>query len=265
MLARGTNGTILVSDTDKSRRLYINGELQGGAFLSPGADTVDPSLIGPGPVSEAKYALGWLVAGFMHPTSEMVMVGLGAGTGAVQLLENFPQVVLTVVEIDPQIVDSAFKSFPLLDYFSDLGRLQVITADAAEFFTQRDWRWEVGMADAYTGKSYDLETSYFPQMCAACDKLYVNAIDTFAGERFVAIAHLMGKNGHLPKFFFQPNQLDDSGTINTTAVSNWVMTDDALDLQRLLQWVPFPRYTEGEVDDTRQFWKQMIASAIDLQ
>lgn len=261
MQTEGKFGTILVTDGTKSRRLYINGELQGGAYFVPGADTVDPALSGPGPVSEAKYALGWLIAGKLNPRGSLVMVGLGSGAGVTQLLANFPDVDITVIEIDPAIIAVASKCYPLLDYYADLGRLNIVEADAREYLEASDSRWDAGLADAYAGKGYDMETHYFPQLCRRCMSLYVNVISKFAGENFLKLIELMEEGGHPVSAFFQPNQMADGG-INTKVESNWLLASDDLDISDLQGWQPFPQYTEEAVGEVRRYWKQMLATGI---
>lgn len=264
MIARGKFGNITVADTPKARRLYISGELQGGAYFYPDAGTVVPGLSGPGPVSEAKYSLGWLIAGLTRPCASVVMVGLGAGTGVVQLLCNFPDIDVTVVEIDPVIVKTAFESFPLLNYYADTGRLNIVVEDAGSFFNRCSWRWDIGMADAYTGESYNLVLHYFEGLGRSVDSLYVNAIDRFGGEMFVDILELMDSVGHPVASVFQPNQLDETGTIKTGCISNWLFTDVELDTDCLRQWQPFPQYTSGEVDECREHWQQMLSASLQL-
>jgi hypothetical protein len=263
MIIRGKFGTILVTDGPKSRRLYINRELQGGALFYPGADTVAPELSGPGPVSEAKYALGWLIAGKANPMGSFLMIGLGSGAGATQLLANFPEVDLTVVEIDPAMVEAATTSFPLLNYYADQGRLNIVVQDAKDFFEEHDWQWDAGLADAYTGQSYDLETGYFPGLCRSCLSLYVNVIGKFADDAFLRVADLMDEYGHQPMAFFQPNQLAEGG-INADVISNWMLVSDDLDIYTLSQWQPFPQYTNGEADGTRKQWIEMLGTGIIL-
>lgn len=262
MLVRGKFGDILVTDGNRSRRLYINRELQGGALFTPGAETVDPSLSGPGPVSEAKYALGWLLAGHLNPQASVLMVGLGSGAGVVQLLANFPDVDVTVVEIDPAIKQVATECFPLLEYYSDQGRLNIVIADATDFLADKGV-WDVGMADAYTGQSYDLEKGYFPTFCQHCASVYVNSIGSLMGASMLDVVDLMDEYGHVAHSFFQPNQLSDGG-IDPRATSNWIITSDVFDeplVAQLKQWEPFPQYEKG-VEMTRRQWKQMLGTCI---
>jgi spermidine synthase len=81
-----------------------------------------------------------------NPDARRVLyVGLGAGSSEKRLWRDFQDVEITVVELDPVVVDVARRYFAL----PDDPRLQVEVGDGRRFLAGRDDRWDVVVIDAF--------------------------------------------------------------------------------------------------------------------
>lgn len=224
------------------RQLLLNNQVQGASFLIPPSTSVSTDARpGPGPISACAYSLGWLLAGYQHPNASMVMVGLGSGAGAIQLLYCCPDVDLTIVEVCQEVIDLATDSFPLLDYYQNIGRLHIVHADAAEFF-EKEQRWLIGLADAYTGLTNEIEASYLRRMHDRCDRLYLNIIDRLDGPTMMIVEDwLESENTPVTEIYRADNVL--RGKPIYESPGNWIMTNDLqfpgiLNIQRPFEIMP---------------------------
>ncbi len=144
----GLFGPVGVVDTAEARRFSIRGVLQGASLLVPSAASVDPSLgNGPGPVIETRYQLAWFLAGQRHPSGRGLMLGLGGGTGAVGLLDQFPDLRMDAVEADPAMAAMAREFHPLVGHFERLGRLGVHVAEAGDFLERSGEQYDFAIVD----------------------------------------------------------------------------------------------------------------------
>lgn len=190
----GLFGDIWLLDDSGKRMLSIGHQVQGSCYHQPAG----PEGIVPGPVAASTYMLGWLLAGASNPNSSGLMIGLGSGCGAVALLNSCPGVDLTVVEIDPAIVEMAHQGFPLLDYYQDQGRLQIVTDDATAYLAQADQRdtWDLCLADAYCGSNdAHLPEELLYHLCQRCTHLWLNCIDAPGGRKIAAAQHYLALAG----------------------------------------------------------------------
>ncbi|NEO78757.1 tetratricopeptide repeat protein [Moorena sp. SIO4G3] len=134
--AEGMFGTIRVLDESGERLLYVDEELQGINNKQPSAQEWEGSCrSGPGPVSNNFFVAGFLLMGCQIPNGSGLVIGLGCGAGAISLLANFPQMQLTIVEIDPVMIELCLTFFPLVQYYIDMGRLKIVEADVKSFIT----------------------------------------------------------------------------------------------------------------------------------
>lgn len=183
---QGMFGPISIIDREGQRQLLIGAQNQGGSVLVNGT---------PGPIGGSSYLTGWLVAGSQNPESEGLMVGLGSGAGAVALLYCFPDMRLTVVEIDPMIIRLATKHFPLVEQYQDEGRLRIVNDDASDFLAkalEQDDQWDVGYADAYQGSNdIHLPEQQIMGLAGTCDHVWFNMIETAGGPKVKALQKLM--------------------------------------------------------------------------
>ncbi len=222
----------------EERQLLLNSQVQGASFMNPPSTWIDPTgPAGPGPISACAYALGWLLAGYQNPQASMIMVGLGSGAGAVQLLACCPDVDLTVIEICPEVIQLAEEHFPLINFYANQGRLNIVQGDAAEFF-EHEQRWAIGLADAYTGKSNQIEASYMRLMHERCDRLYLNLIDRRDGPTMTEVRDwLEAQNTPVTEVYRADNIL--RGRPAYDAPGNWIVTTDHQKPLTLDQQQPF--------------------------
>ena len=231
-----------ISEIDGYRALFFGNQMQGGCALSPGAEAVDPDLAGPGPVTIAAYQAGWLHAGLYHPSGLACMIGLGAGSGVVSLLYNFPHLYMEVIEISQEVVDQAIEAFPLLGHYLSQGRLNIRVEDAntAEFHG-----YDIGFADAYIGEN-NLIMGYLQKFQDACECLWFNAIDTPHGPTVTKICESLQNAGRPPlvaRVHLGQNMPRD----------NYLITDQ----QFFPSWNPYPDLEGPWVDYARQKYHEV--------
>jgi spermidine synthase len=81
-----------------------------------------------------------------NPDARRVLyIGLGAGSSQKRLWRDFPDARLTVVELDPVVVDVARRYFRL----PDDPRLGVEVGDGRRFLAARPDRWDIVVVDAF--------------------------------------------------------------------------------------------------------------------
>jgi precorrin-6B methylase 2 len=230
-------------------------------FLEPDASTLSPEMSGP-IVPSSPYVYGWLLAGVDQPYGSGLMIGLGSGAGVIALLSNFVNFDLTVVEVDPVMVEVALRNFPLLDYYLNQGRLNIVIADANEYLKTSD-HFQVGFADAYDGGgSFKLIDSYIPALCQKCDAVILNVIDSPVAQHLAAVAAVCEENGHPIQMVMRASAPETIGREMPKA--NYIMTSQALSLQDIDAFIPFANLTEPAAEYGRTCWNMMISSALQV-
>lgn len=258
---QGMFGPIELRDTAQTRELLINGQVQGGAYLEPSAASVDSNLpdAAPGPMSSSAYSLGWFFGPLQYPNGSGIMVGLGSGAGAIQLLYNFPEIDLTVIEIDPAVVDMACQGFPLIEYYLNKGRLNIQLADAEKFLATRPDTWDFACADAFTGEQ-GLRIGYLPLLCDHADTILLNVIDHLGGESMSEVLDILKKKGKLAADAFKAVPVGYPTPYMST--SNWILTTDKPNMHDATAFEPFPASASHAALVTRLGWDQLLASAL---
>lgn len=255
-------GPLQVVKRDDVQALLLNGQVQGSAFLEPSAKVVDQSLSGPGPVASSPYTYGWLLAGVHQPYGSVLMIGLGSGIGAVQLLYNFPQLDVTVVEIDPVMAEVALRNFPLLDYYLDQGRLNIVLADANEYLKTSD-HFQVGMADGYDGgPSFKLIDSYMPKLCQHCDDVIINAIDSPVAQHLSSLVGMCKTAGRPLRYAMRATPPEFA--TQQMPKANYVLTSLDLSFPDIDAFTPFANLTGNAADYGRLCWDMMVTSTVQI-
>ena len=266
MKVEGLFGPIEIVRTGRNQQLRINGQNQGGAYLAPPASVVDPQLPddAPGPASSSPYAVGWLVAGVANPSSSGVMIGLGSGSGAVQLLHEFPGVDVTILEIDPAVIELATQSFPLLDYYADQGRLNIIEADAADWLSERTDGFDFGLADAYTGEPRLLE-HYLDELFPHVGNVCLNVIDTIDGPSMSSVLGALAEHDKQVQHVFRASHLGHGLQLDDAQATNWIVSTCPVTLAQLAGYTPFAELDDHGAYLTRLQWDQLLALAMEPQ
>lgn len=151
----GLFGQISVNETffPSVRLMKINNEIEGQVFTSPNASAFSSScsIDAPGAVSASRYLYAFIIAAWQFSTERGLVLGLGAGAGVVMLLTLFPNLSLTVIEIDPCIIQLSRKYFPLLSFYEDQGRLVIVESDAEIYLDHCQDSFAFTLLDLFSG------------------------------------------------------------------------------------------------------------------
>jgi len=86
-----------------------------------------------------------------HPTSNILILGLGGGTAVGLIKSRWPEAKITGLEIDPEIVKISRRFFDL----EKVGNLKIVTADAIEWIrSYRGEKFELILVDLYLGGKF---------------------------------------------------------------------------------------------------------------
>jgi len=142
---------VAVVDDGESRFLRFDNSFQSGMFVD------DP------------YATRFDYVDYLHlalayrPQARRVLfVGLGGGSAPKRMWRDFPSLRIDAVEIDPAVVDVAYRFFGL----PRDDRLQVTAQDGRRFLAQNDGPWDAIVIDAFYADSipFHLATAEFLQL-----------------------------------------------------------------------------------------------------
>jgi spermidine synthase len=115
---------------------------------------------------------------------DVLFIGLGGGSAPKRLWRDFPRLRQQVVEIDPVVVDVAYRHFRL----PRSPRLQVAVEDGRRYLSRSDRRWDVIAVDAFYADSvpFHLTTLEFLELArsrlAPGGVVVTNLIGTLEGE-----------------------------------------------------------------------------------
>ena len=76
---------------------------------------------------------------------DVLFIGLGGGSSEKRMLRDFPRLRLTAVELDPVVVDVAYRYFHL----PHDPRLDVVVGDGRRYLAADERRWDVIVVDAF--------------------------------------------------------------------------------------------------------------------
>jgi len=123
-----------IVDSDNKRTLYLNGMRHSQMDKDNPNDLI---------LTYTKYFhLGKL---FNSQLDKILFVGGGGFSGPKNFLENYPDSIIDVVEIDPGVIDVAKTYFSL----KDNPRLQIFNEDARTFLVNSDYKYDLIILDAY--------------------------------------------------------------------------------------------------------------------
>jgi spermidine synthase len=125
-----------------------------------------------------------LAVAYNPDAKNILFIGLGAGSSEKRMLQDFPDVRMQAVEIDPVVVDVAH------DYFAvprDDPRLEIDVGDGRRFLADDDTRWDAIVIDAFFADAvpFHLVTREFVQLAQSRlnpgGVIVTNAIGAIAG------------------------------------------------------------------------------------
>lgn len=147
-------GSVTISEKDGVRLLHL-----GGPAVQSAMRLNAPFEL------ELEYTRAMLAFLLFRPKAcEVALIGLGGGSIAKFIHRRLPQIRLTAVEINPEVVAAARTYFYLPP---DDERLHVLVADGADYVRQCEGEWDALLVDAYdaAGIVETLATSEFYQAC----------------------------------------------------------------------------------------------------
>jgi len=123
-----------VVDSDNKRTLFLNGMRHSQMDKDNPNDLV------------IKYTKYFHLGSLFNPQLEKILfVGGGGFSGPKNFLENYPDSLIDVVEIDSKVIDVAKTYFSL----KDNSRLQIFNEDARTFLVNSDEKYDLIILDAY--------------------------------------------------------------------------------------------------------------------
>ena len=142
---------LLVVDDENSRYLRFDSSFQSGMYLDD-------------PVRTRFAYSDYLHLGLAYnPNAKKILiVGLGGGSTQKRLFRDFGDVEITTVELDPEVVEAAYKWFEL----PRDPRVVVEVDDGRQYLQQTDERFDVIMIDAFysDGVPFHLTTLEFVEL-----------------------------------------------------------------------------------------------------
>ena len=130
---------VVVHDSEVGRKLILNrpGWVQSFQFRDEH-------------VAEQTYYSMFNAGPLLGRGRRVLVLGMGAGTSVVQLLDSFPDVSIDAVEIDPEVVRVAREYFDL----PDDPRLKVHVADGRRLIRESNEEYDLIQLDVYQGGPY---------------------------------------------------------------------------------------------------------------
>jgi len=118
----------------------------------------------------------------------ILLLGLGGGSNTILVRKMYPQAKITVIEIDPQMVDIAYKFFGLKKHKN----LEIIVDDA-EYYVKNlgSKRFDLILVDCFVGK-------FIPASLQQIN--FIKSL--YSHSRFTLINRIWGNEHHLETVFF---------------------------------------------------------------
>lgn len=256
--AEGRLGSLTVREGAGVRSLWCDGFCQGAVFIEPGV--VHAGIRhAPGPVPDAPYQLGWLLAGLAAPTGHLLMAGLGAGSGICSLLHHFPDLRVTVVEIDPAVVDLALAHWPLLAALVTSGRCTVVVAAFADHLVADPAaHWDAALLDTYdAGGRIDCPPAVLTALHGRVDACWLNVAEP-DGLGAGAAIDLLAATGWVPRTAAVVRFSDDG------FAGNVLIGTAAVDLGQALALELFPDLDHPHAQRARDDFAALLAGSFIL-
>lgn len=169
---------IRIKQSHKLQYLMIGHEIEGKVYRQPDAQYFGCAAQGPGAISASLYTYGFILPAWLRPKGTGLVYGLGAGAGVVLLLALFPELSLTVVEVNPQLIAYATLHFPLIQHYIDQQRLRLVNQNAFAYLGEPV---DFTLIDIYSGdEAYRPNLELLPRALACSTYVVVNLIGRFS-------------------------------------------------------------------------------------
>lgn len=234
-LAEGRFGQLSVCDAGGIRSLSCTWACHGSAWIEPAVE-IGGVRFQPGPLPESLYLLSWLLAAAARPDGHVLMAGLGPGVGPIALAWAFPDLRITVVEIDPAMITLARRHFPLLAHYEALGRIRIVQQDIVEHVWQaNDADWSIACLDAYqdTTSLYS-PTALLQALHGRADAVWMNILEANGFEVTRRYADTLIDTGWQPECVMPVHDHADG-----VMCGNVLLGTVPLDQQALSGFAPF--------------------------
>jgi len=157
-----------VTDSGKMRTLFLNGMPHSIMNLD------DPSEL------VMDYTQYFHLGGMFNSDFEKVLfIGGGGFSGPKNFLSTYPDILIDVVEIDPDVIDVAKTYFAV----NDDPRLRIFNEDARNFLTNNNDKYDLIILDAYA-------TNYVPFHLLTTE--YFQILDSRLQPRGIVVSNLLG-------------------------------------------------------------------------
>ncbi|MBD2125163.1 protein arginine N-methyltransferase [Microcoleus sp. ZQ-A2] len=259
--AEGMFGKVTVFDTPEIRALCINEQMQGAFDKQPAANEYEPHCRpGPGPLSSLYYTAGFLLVGCHMPRASGLVIGLGCGSGLIMGLACFPEMRLTVVEIDPTVIRLCLTFFPLVQHYINAGRLQIIESDGAAFLQSNEQRFDFINFDVYTGEGEfptKLRTvEFIKRIKASASLLFINIIGSLSEPYLHRVLATFDAAGQPIHTLYHCLPLEG----NETNPMNWLAFTQALTVPD--DFIPFADLTGEQIETVRHNFSSVRQNGI---
>jgi spermidine synthase len=128
--------SIELSEQDGVRSLHLGGTMIQSAMKVSAPNNLE--------LAYTRYMMGFLL--FQACPERILMIGLGGGSLAKFAFHNLPQTKITAIEVNAQIVATAYNHFSLP---ADQERLQIIVAEGGEYLANHTESTDVLMVDGF--------------------------------------------------------------------------------------------------------------------
>ena len=205
---------MVVADDSDSRYLRFDSSFQSGMWLD------DPYR------ARFRYT-DYLNLGIAHRPAarDVLFIGLGGGSSPKRMWRDFPRLRLQAVELDPDVVEAAYRWFEL----PRDPRLAVDVDDGRRWLTRHEKRWDVIVIDAFYADAipFHLATREFLQLVrerlAPGGVVVVNVIGSVTGSESKLLRSLTKTYGSsFPTVLLYP-VYDGVGDRNPTYTRNVIL------------------------------------------
>ena len=258
----GLFGPVGVVDTAEARRFTIGGVLQGASLLRPAARSVDSTLgQGPGPVTETRYQLAWLLPGQRHPAGRGLMLGFGGGCGAVGLLHQFPGLILDAVEADPAMATMAREFHPHVGHYERLGRLRLYVAEAEDFLAQSSSEYDFVIADLVVDAdslARISSPSLIQAVAEAAPEAWFRVFGSLPDGELRPVVERFKTSGLPANWLFSPV----SPLVPLPRPRDWIVAAGVRDRPDPDVFLPFPGLRGKRIKELQAAYRKLVAGAL---
>ena len=187
-----------------------------------------------------------MLPGALHPEGNGLVLGLGSGIGVTLLLAAFLKLNLTVVEMDPVIIRLARTYFPLVAYYEQAQRLQVVEGDAFEYVEHSSNNYDFCLLDLYQGDpeqpSGMLQPGFVKSLAALCNgSIWPNLIGRPSSDYFKQVVQTFTSLDVPLRFMSAGVDVASRNSMDR----NWICATEALDLKTALDQLCLNAEEEG--------------------